>query len=208
MCRDEQVLDPKVRGAMLLHKHTLKDPLRFFIVFSSISSVLGAAFQANYAAANSYLEGLVRHRRRMKLPGFCLQMSPISDVGVVSRDKFLLMKMSGNVPVMMVTPHQIIAIMFSALASDGNLKEGFSLWLPHTSKQSIAMQLTKAEQGELVHTDDDVVICAAVNWKVVSKDFFWQEKASKFNEVMEKARSRKGDMLPGGGSEVRKEYKY
>src|SRR5690606_27565509 len=62
------VMRPKVLGAAHLHAVTLTRPLDFFVVFSSMSAVMGPGGQANYAAANAYLDGLAHHRRALGLP--------------------------------------------------------------------------------------------------------------------------------------------
>jgi acyl transferase domain-containing protein/aryl carrier-like protein len=57
-----RVLAPKIRGAWNLDRLTREDPLRHFVLFSSIASVFGSPGQAHYAAANGYLDGLARAR--------------------------------------------------------------------------------------------------------------------------------------------------
>lgn len=58
----EQVLSPKVRGAVNLDQATRTLPLSFFALFSSLSSVLGNAGQSDYAAGNGFMDGYARLR--------------------------------------------------------------------------------------------------------------------------------------------------
>jgi len=59
-----EVLAAKVAGAINLDLATRQDPLAFFVVFSSLSSLFGNPGQADYAAANGYLDGFMHERAR------------------------------------------------------------------------------------------------------------------------------------------------
>ncbi|MFJ3794578.1 SDR family NAD(P)-dependent oxidoreductase, partial [Kitasatospora sp. NPDC090091] len=63
-----RALTPKVDTATHLHHLTRHLPLDHFILFSSASGIFGATGQANYAAANAYLDALAHHRHTQDLP--------------------------------------------------------------------------------------------------------------------------------------------
>jgi acyl carrier protein len=96
--RFHRVLAPKVGGVENLDHLVRGLSLDYFVMFSSVTTLLGNPGQANYVAANAYMEGLARRRRQKGLAALAIGWGPISDVGVIARNQRLqagLQKMTG-----------------------------------------------------------------------------------------------------------------
>ncbi|RDL42230.1 Acyl transferase hydrolase [Venustampulla echinocandica] len=76
----------KVQGTWNLHKAAIEHNLHldFFTLLSSISGVVGQKGQANYAAANAFLDAFARYRQRLNLPANSVDLGVIEDVGYVA----------------------------------------------------------------------------------------------------------------------------
>jgi acyl transferase domain-containing protein/acyl carrier protein len=83
--KTREVLAPKVDGARNLQTASRDCPLDFFVCFSSIASALGSPGQANYAAANAYLDALAHDRDAIGLPALSVNWGPWADTGMAAR---------------------------------------------------------------------------------------------------------------------------
>ncbi|KAI4261103.1 MAG: hypothetical protein L6R42_003692, partial [Xanthoria sp. 1 TBL-2021] len=81
---------PKVKGAWNLHKALLDQQLDFFVLFSSISAIVGQWGQGNYAAANTFLDSFVQYRQSLGLPASAININVMEDVGYVSQNPAVL----------------------------------------------------------------------------------------------------------------------
>ncbi|MFF4401466.1 SDR family NAD(P)-dependent oxidoreductase [Streptomyces sp. NPDC001480] len=79
-----RVLSPKVDGAAHLHRLTANSPLDLFLLVSSAAGVVGNAGQANYAAANAFLDQLAHHRRALGLPAVSISFGAWAGEGLAA----------------------------------------------------------------------------------------------------------------------------
>lgn len=84
-----KVAGPKVQGAWNLHKQTADHALDFFVLFSSVASVMGSPGQSNYASANAFMDGLAHLRKQQGLAATAINWGPWADVGMAASDVVL-----------------------------------------------------------------------------------------------------------------------
>ncbi|XP_060585861.1 phenolphthiocerol/phthiocerol polyketide synthase subunit C-like [Ruditapes philippinarum] len=82
------VLRPKVIGTMNMHIVTKDMDLDYFVVASSINSLIGSPGQSSYGAANSFLDTFMEWRRQHGLPGQAINWGALC-VGMASRPEFV-----------------------------------------------------------------------------------------------------------------------
>ncbi|TLD29263.1 hypothetical protein PspLS_03907 [Pyricularia sp. CBS 133598] len=78
--------EPKVRGAWNLHEALADAPMDFFVMASSLVTVVEQPGQGNYSASNTFLEAFTQYRRSLGLPASVLNICPVDDVGFVAEN--------------------------------------------------------------------------------------------------------------------------
>jgi acyl transferase domain-containing protein/aryl carrier-like protein len=80
----DKVMGPKVHGTRNLHEATKDLGLDLFVLYSGGASLLGSPGQANYCAANAFLDGFASWRRAQGLPALSIQWGAWADVGMAA----------------------------------------------------------------------------------------------------------------------------
>ena len=108
--RMRTVLAPKAYGAWLLHQGTLGMSLDCFVLFSSLSSIFGNSGQANYAAANAFLDSLAHHRAAMGLPALVINWGALGGEGYVARNERVAeyLARQGTTP---LSPREVVLLL-------------------------------------------------------------------------------------------------
>jgi len=123
--RMSSVLVPKVKGAWNLHELTSAMALDHFMLYSSVTTYIGNPGQANYVAANAWLEGLAVLRRAQGLPATCIGWGPIGDAGYLTRNQAVKDSLSSRLGAEPLSSEGALRMLGRALVTpQGNLAIG------------------------------------------------------------------------------------
>jgi acyl transferase domain-containing protein/surfactin synthase thioesterase subunit/aryl carrier-like protein len=99
------LFQPRVYGSWLLHEYTKSLDLDFFILKSSLLSLLGSAGQANYTASSAFLDALAAHRRATGAPATAINWCAWSGGGLATVSGARGEAMWSSLGVEFVSPH-------------------------------------------------------------------------------------------------------
>ncbi|KAF5676898.1 polyketide synthase [Fusarium heterosporum] len=90
-----KVTAPKVQGTWNLHK-ALPADMDFFVMLSSVVSMVGTVGAGNYASACAFQDGIARYRRRLGLPAYAVNIGAIVEAGYVSENPDVAVNLRKN----------------------------------------------------------------------------------------------------------------
>lgn len=137
-------MSPKVDGAWNLHALTLHRPLDFLVLFSSVSSLVGNPGQANYVAANAFLDALAHYRRAVGLSATTINWGHLAGVGYVSRHEDLSELLTSR-GFLGLSPRQAMKALTRTLQ-----KKPIQIGVMRMDWQKVAKSLSTAELSQML----------------------------------------------------------
>ncbi|WP_424097233.1 SDR family NAD(P)-dependent oxidoreductase [Moorena producens] len=147
----EKVMAAKVQGAWHLHQLTKNQPMDFFVLFSSVASLLGSPGQGNHAAANAFLDSLAHYRRGLGLSGLSIHWGAVSQVGqAAERGADLTAELKGMGVISPAGVLEALELLISTEAVEvGVVPINWSKWTARVSNWPFL-----AEWQEKIHTSE------------------------------------------------------
>nr|BAO20201.1 putative type I polyketide synthase [Sphaerisporangium sp. SANK 60911] len=141
-------MHPKAHAAHTLHTHTQNHPLTHFILYSSLAGTLGSPGQANYAAANAYLDALAHHRHHHNQPAtsiaWGLWAQPSTMTAHLTPADHQRLHHHGITP---LTTQHALHLLDQALATSEPVVAAADLNPPPTVTDPVLGRLTRATTG-------------------------------------------------------------
>ncbi|WP_269812576.1 type I polyketide synthase [Streptomyces atratus] len=147
----KRVWNPKVTGAWQLHNATSAHTLDWFVVFSSMASLLGNPGQGVYAAANSWLDAFAAWRSHTGMPTLAVNWGPWGETGVAT-------DFSSRGYETIPTDKGLLAL--HSLLAHGRVQTGVipgepSTWIPLAGRQSSFFSLLAPGNEHLADKPED-----------------------------------------------------
>ena len=114
--RVNAVLSPKVTGGWNLHEQTRELSLDFFVLFSSVASLMSGVGQGNYAAANQFLDALAESRVAQGLPALSINWGSWDEVGMASNVDEAHRRRWAAAGLRMISPDDGVSVMRELMA--------------------------------------------------------------------------------------------
>lgn len=123
-------VQPKVAGTRNLHKLLSSSDLSFFVMLSSLISVIGNISQASYGAGNAFEDALAHHRATSNLPAISINLPGITSVGMIADAEATLRRVEalGTVSIPVEDVFGLIGDAISARFSKPQVLVGLRPW--------------------------------------------------------------------------------
>ena len=105
---------PKIQGSWNLHNLLPKD-LDFFVMLASISGIVGNGSQSNYAAGNTFQDGLAHWRRAQGLSACSLDLTMMAGIGWVAENVELAEEYKADFMRLAMGPEELYRVFESAI---------------------------------------------------------------------------------------------
>ncbi|MEU8901780.1 SDR family NAD(P)-dependent oxidoreductase [Nocardia sp. NPDC048505] len=192
--RIDKVFAPKVAGAWHLHHLTAGAELAIFVLFSSVAGVLGSAGQANYAAANGFLDALASYRRARGLVATSIAWGLWEEATGMTGDLgFTGLNRLHRAGVAAMTREDALALLDQAMGSD--------IACPIAARWDIAELRTRAAENIQPPIFADLVPLAraiaspGVRTSALSSELAGLDGAQQYELVLEIVRTRAAAVL-------------
>ncbi|PKX95178.1 putative polyketide synthase [Aspergillus novofumigatus IBT 16806] len=116
-----EVLAPKVQGTWNLHHALDGQALDFFVLFSSLTGIIGFTGQTNYAASNTFLDAFVKYRHSQGLVASVLDIGFVGDIGYIPENSPKTLEYARSASSLIVTEQDLLHALELSILS-GPLK--------------------------------------------------------------------------------------
>ncbi|KAH8177899.1 KR domain-containing protein [Sarocladium implicatum] len=171
--------EPKIRGSWNLHK-LLPQDLDFFVMLSSVVSIVGNIGSSNYGAACSFQDGLAHYRQRLGLSAYSINVGAVVEAGYVSENPEVAANLRRN-GIGMITLAEFFAHLGHAIRGDRHYCQSSIGFVPSENDRGLGAahymndkRFAHLSQGHQVgqqtmNTSDDVnaVLKAAKSYEEV-----------------------------------------
>lgn len=142
-----QAIESKVRGSWNLHEISQNMDLDFFVLFSSLSGIIGQSGQANYASANTFLYAFVKYRQSLDLPCTAIVLGMMESVGYLTENVDLLRKIQG-IGWRSNQEEELFAVLEAAMAPRGYQRLGNLNRFNIVDRRSFMLGISPSENAQ------------------------------------------------------------
>ncbi|KAH6844487.1 polyketide synthase, partial [Chaetomium sp. MPI-CAGE-AT-0009] len=116
-----KVIGPKVYGAINLDEilDSLHIELDYFVVLSSAAGIIGSRGQGAYAAANTFLDSLMRYRVQRGMPGTSLDLTVVTGAGYLAENAERQEEIVRNFGNETINEDEVLALVSAAVRGIG-----------------------------------------------------------------------------------------